>query len=454
MFKSWFQSTVGALTVLALAVLSGVGSATAGEAPTGAVQVAQLNFQIRGGNAAIVRQLERAGFSKVRITKSGFSSVQAEGCQDGALYSINYKRLGNRVRRGAKIGECRPKIDIAGVVAQLQGDGYRRITVDDSDDNKFLVTACQGNNRFDLTVSQYGDVTNRDRIGRCGGRLNLAQVRQQLRDDKYNRIRQVRQNNRVIVVEACRRNTKYRLRIARRNGEVRRRREVGDCPRPIKSSDIAAVVLRAKPNYDRVSVTDDALPRYEAQACTPELKLVRIAMNRWGGLGQETVVGECDAPLARADLVSFLDEAAFNRYEINEQRNGSYLIEACQGERRFEIIMTKYGEVSRRTQTGDCSAAMNRARLVAFLDGEKLNRYEIDERRDGSFRVTACDKLDRVRLRLTRWGDVERKRVIGDCTPPPSLYDISDKLGGRLTGLEFYAEGCNRRGRKMRVTLN
>lgn len=55
-----------------------------------------------------------------------------------------------------------------GIRSMLQRRGYHSIVFTDRSLPVYRVTACKGGDRFSLRINRFGEIRDRDRIGRCG----------------------------------------------------------------------------------------------------------------------------------------------------------------------------------------------------------------------------------------------------------------------------------------------
>lgn len=367
------------------------------------VQLAQLSVEIGGSSQSIVRSLENAGYSEVQITKSGFSSIRAQACFQGGRYSLKIKRFSGKVRRVAKIGECRPALGPKGVAAKLHADGYRRISIDEGKGGGYNVVACTRGQRFRLRVNQYGDTLKRSKLGRCRQRLSVGEISQRLREDRFNRVRMVDENKGRYVFEACRGANKLRLRVGR-DGRIQRERRIGSCRPPINHWNIPGIL--AEKGFDRITVVDKKLPVYRAEACR-KLKLIEVRLNRFGEIRKQTKIGDCDPPLNKAQVVRMIRQSGANRIDVRVDSSGAFVATSCHRGKQVRSRFDKYGKLFDRDVIGKCAPPPHLGKILRGFGERNFTDMQVY--------VEGCRKGRRVRIEIDRYGEVIDRKRIGRC---------------------------------------
>lgn len=367
------------------------------------VQLAQLSIEIGGSSQSIVRSLENAGYSEVQITKSGFSSIRAQACFKGGRYSLKINRFSGQIKRGAKIGECRPVLGPKGVAAKLRADGYRRISIDEGKGEGYNVVACTRGQRFRLRVNQYGDTLKRSKLGRCREKLDVAEITQRLRENRFNRVRLIKENGRQLVFEACSGLRRMRLRV-RRDGKIERERRIGSCRPPINHWNIPGIL--AGKGFDRISVVDKKLPVYRAEACR-RLKLIEVRLNRFGEIRKQTQIGDCNPPLNKAQVVKMIRQSGANRINVRVDSSGAFVATSCHRGKQVRSRFDKYGKLFDRNVIGKCAPPPHLGKILRGFGERNLADMQVY--------VEGCRKGRRVRIEIDRYGEVIDRKRIGRC---------------------------------------
>lgn len=365
---------------------------------------AQLKLEFGGSTKDLIRSMAREGYTEVQITDTGFSKVRADACFEGSRYSVTVKRFSGQIKRGPKIGECRPIFSEAKIIRRLKRDGYSRISVYAFNGDIHRMVACQRGNRFRMEVNQYGDVIDRVRVGRCESGLNVAEVRQRLRDSGFNRHKLVSQNERIFVFEACNaKSRQYRVRVQRSTGKVVRSRRIGRCTPPIRVAKLSG--LMADRGFDRIAIVDRKLPVYAAEGCKAN-RLVRVKFNRFGDEMKRERVGDCEPPLTREDVVKLIRDGGANRITVEEDAKGNFVATGCYNKRMIRSRFDKYGKLFEQRRTGTCPAAPRMTEIFSRF-GKRFTNVDVY--------VEGCRNGRRIRLQLDQYGDRIGRERVGSC---------------------------------------
>jgi hypothetical protein len=406
-FRTILTST-GVAGALALAVptgaLAGVfGGPAAPQAPAPGVRTVQLKLDLVGDEREVINRLKRAGYSEVRITRSSFSKIRAQGCFEGIRYSLRVKRFGGDIKRGDKIGECRREVGPRDIVAKLKRQGLTRISIADAAGPHYAVQACEGKRRLDLRISKYGDLVSRKDAGRCRRGVDIAEIRRRLSEDGYNRIKLVDRGDRRYVLRACLKANRVRL-VVSRSGRIRDREIVGGCSLPINPARIDARL--AQLGYNRIKVVDRKLPIYRAEACKAN-KLMQIRMDRYGDVVSQTRSGECDPPLTRVQVAQLLRRRGANRIQVRQLENRSFLATSCLKAKKLRIRFSRYGEVLNRRDIGACAPPPRLPALLRDFRERGVSKVKLY--------VEGCRGNQRFRFAVNRYGEVIDRDWIGRC---------------------------------------
>ena len=136
------------------------------------------------------------------------------------------------VKSLAKSVALRPR----GIRRSLRARGYRNIKFIDRHLPVYKVRACRNGKRFKLRLNRWGDINRRVRVGRCGsgyvgpGRrgLSLSEIRGNLQDRGYHRIRFTDRRLPGYGARACRNGKRFALRL-NRWGRIMDRNRRGFC---------------------------------------------------------------------------------------------------------------------------------------------------------------------------------------------------------------------------------
>ncbi len=366
-------------------------------------RMAQLKLSIGLSKDDASQLLFQNGYSEIQVTRETFKNVHAEACLRGLRYRVKVRRLSGKVIRGDQIGRCRPTVDAQQVAAILRRQGLDKISVAPISQGRFIAKACDFDLRVRLDVDPFGEVLQRTVTGRCQRGPNIAEIRQQLRQDGFTEIRIVNKNQRRLVAEACFEGDKYRLRLSA-DGRIQRRTVIGACARPIGPRNIAERLRDL--GYRQIKVIDNQLPVYQAEACRQN-SLIRVRMNRFGEVISTTRLGQCSPPLTRQQVVAMLQQRGANRVEIISSNNRGFRASACYRLERREYRIDPYGTILNRTVVGRCPQA---PRLNSVLKDFRSRGI-----RDLRILVEGCRNGRRLQIELNQYGDEINRQRIGRC---------------------------------------
>lgn len=372
----------------AFAMIAGPMSATA--------QIIQLG----GSDAEVKAMLSQQGYDRIDIVDRGLSSTTYQACfgQDRVQFKHYWD---GRIGGMRKIGGCRVLIGEAEVAQLLRQRGYERINIEDHGGN-YVAIACRNGDRYRINVTQQGDIRRERQIGQCQNELSPTDIAALLERDGYDRIRFTDRQLPRYVAEACDRNQKVEL-VLNRFGEIRSRREIGQCEQPINPSDIPR--LLAERGWSRVSVTDARLPRYKAEGCRDGLR-IEVTLNRYGSITDEVRIGQCRDELSARQLRVLLEQMGYSQIEVTDNGRNGYLALVCRGNDRSELILTRYGEVQRENRLGGCTARTT-TEISEWLRARGYDNIQLQ--------VEACDGATRYVIRLNEFGEAIDRRRTGRC---------------------------------------
>ncbi len=382
---------------------SDAGSSTIAPPAVAPYRMAQLKLNIGLSKDDARRLLFQNGFREIQIARETFKNVHAEACLRGLRYRVKVRRLSGKVIRGDQIGRCRPTVDAQQVAAILRRQGLDKISVSPIRQGRFVAKACDFEQRVRLDIDPYGEVLQRSITGRCQRGPNIAEIRQQLRQDGFTKIQIVNRNQGRLVAEACFEGDKFRLRLAA-NGRIQRRTVIGSCARPIGPQNIAQRLRDL--GYRQIKVIDNQLPVYQAEACRQN-SMLRIRMNRFGEVTSTSRLGRCSPPLTRQQVVTMLQKRGANRVEILSSNNRGFRARACYRLEKREYRIDPYGAVLDRTVVGRCPQAPRLNSVLKDFRSRGIRNLQIF--------VEGCRKGRRLQIELNQYGDEINRQRIGRC---------------------------------------
>ena len=235
-----------------------------------------------------------------------------------------------------------------------------------------------------------------------------------------------------------------------RQGEVLQRRNLGICRDVLEPNDVRRVLFDR--GYNRITFSDRQLPRYVAEACRNNRKF-ELVINRFGEIRGEKRIGKCAPPIDPKKLAVFLEDKGYERVEIISEELPIYEAQACYGADLVNLQLNRYGTITSRQVIARCRQNLSETELVEILEAEGFTRVDITRNNRGNFRIEACLEGFKKFATLTPFGELLSERD-GDRCEPRNIGEIRSRLADRgFRNLTFYAEGC-RKGRKIRIQFN
>lgn len=212
--------------------------------------------------------------------------------------------------------------------------------------------------------------------------------------------------------------------------------------------------------YTEIEVTYSGLTKSRAEACKDGDR-VRMEVTPGGRVKNSSKIGDCRTEVGQQEAGAQLVRRGYLVLRLRERRGGGFLAEVCQGRDRYDVRLNRFGDEVDRDRVGRCRVRLNPAQIAAKLRAEGYNRLKFTDDQLPRYRVEACDKLRRVELTLNRRGEIRDQVRVGECTPPINPRQIGrllrDKGYNRVNVIDaqlprYMAEAC-RDTNRVRVVL-
>lgn len=227
-----------------------------------------------------VRQvLREKGYNRIQFTDRQLPRYVAEACFKNRKVELLINRFGE-VRDERRIGQCSPPIDGKNLVKVMSEKGYNRVSVINDTPPRYEVEACTKNIRYDITLNQFGNITQSKRIGECNPAVNQKQITQILRQEGFSRINIEKRQNGNYRITACFEGTEKRIRL-NRYGELLEEADGQQC----MTQSISQI---------RKTLVDNGFksPKFYIEACRNG-NMLKIEYNQFGDrIGRERM-GSC-----------------------------------------------------------------------------------------------------------------------------------------------------------------
>lgn len=249
---------------------------------------------------------------------------------------------------------------------------------------------------------------------------------------------------------ACRRGERFEV-FVNRFGDVRPPRSLGPCQRQALSPEQVRKKLRDQ-GYNRIKFTDRELPRYVAEACRRDRRW-ELVLSRRGEIRDERRIGRCQPPIAPEDIAKVLSDKGYDRVKVVDNRLPRYVAEACKADERMEVTLNRFGAVRDEIRIGRCQRALNPKQFIKVLRDRGYTRIRYRGQDGTDYLVRACINNKRYRARFSQFGEALARREAGPCRTP-SLDSLAKRFRDRgVERISFYVEGC-RRGVRYRTRVD
>jgi hypothetical protein len=334
------------------------------------------------------------------------------------------------------------------VRAALAAQGYDRIDIVDRGLSSTTIQACRGPDRVELKVYWDGRVGTPGKIGGCRVMIAAQDARRILQSQGYDRIVLEDQQQGWVAI-ACSRGNRVRVNVSQ-FGDLSGERILGPCEPDRDPNDLIAELERL--GFDRIEFASRQPPRYVALACLGAERY-EIVFNKQGELVERRPIGQCEAPVGPYDLPAYLAKKGYDRAKVIDSRPPRYRVEACKGPDRVELVVGRYGRIVDEVRIGRCPPQVDRDQLALILRQQGYANISLTDNGEQGFAAIACMKDRRFELVISRYGEVLRERDLGRCSSLTVRELLGNLANEGWTGAGIYAEGC-RKGRRVRIRLN
>lgn len=226
--------------------------------------------------AAILRA---QGYSRIQARAARRGNFAVEACRGDNRFEMLVANDG-AVLREQRTGRCAAPIHPATIPAVLARYGFSRIDVIDRKLPRYVAHACRANQRLEISMNRFGEITDEKSIGRCDPPLSAAALKDRLSSYGYDTVRIVRDDPSGFVAEICEEGIRFHLQLTR-YGETLSEKRVGEC----HSRRVRNILKQLKGQGLRN-------PTLYAAGCRNG-KRVRVELDPYGAVVRRSVTGPC-----------------------------------------------------------------------------------------------------------------------------------------------------------------
>jgi hypothetical protein len=401
---------------------------------------AQLQIDL-GSDDQVFRILRNSGYTDAKVTKRSLTIIRTEACKGGKKYQIKVSILG-RITSVSEIGTCRSRVQEAAFSERelrqlLEQNRYTSIETRKAR-RGFRAIACRNGRRFDLAFNRRGKIVDRKDLGYCQRRrLSNDQIITSLENAGYRRVDIVQSNPTNYLVEACRNDRRYQLRLDN-SAEIQTRRTIGECGRRFSAERIADLLKER--GYSKIEITRRNSTPYRATACRNNDKYA-VTIGRRGRILDEQRTGSCRQRFDARTLSSLMQRRGYDRIKIVRTNRAPYIAEGCVGDALQEIQVGQFGKVLREYRIGKCARPVTRKQLQDNI--QKTGHLVIGLKKVGeNWQSRECRQDNQVVVSYDPYGEQTNIRANGKCRSETVL-DVLRTLESRgARRVEAFVEGC------------
>lgn len=216
------------------------------------------------------QMLEEDGYKRINITENGDIPYIAIACRDGDKFRIRINKFGEITGR-RDLGRCQRALNPDDIRVKLRDDGYNRIRFTDRQLPRYVAEACRKGRKYELIINRRGVVRDSRRIGRCEPPLTASKIPDVLEERGLDRIEVVDKTPPRFVVEACRGLKRVEITLGR-YGKILQEYNIGRCLPPLTRADL--LVEMRKNGYRKIRFTTIPGTNYQTESCRERKRLV------------------------------------------------------------------------------------------------------------------------------------------------------------------------------------
>ena len=248
-------------------------------------------------------------------------------------------------------------------------------------------------------------------------------IRRSLSKEGYSDIKVTKRKLTKARVEACKKGKRYVVEV-KFDGRVKQIKQIGRCRSTVNANQ-ARKRLKEK-GFRQIQL----LPHgkgFVAAACRDKRRY-RLALNQYGDVRRETVLGRCGTALTQYDVAALLRAQGYSRVRVQPVRKGNYAVSACRQDSRVELLVSNFGVVTRENPVGRCDPPIHPAIIPAVLARYGFTRIDIIDRTLPRYVAHACRDTQRVAISMNRFGEIVDEEPIGRCDPALTAGGLTNML--------------------------
>ena len=238
--------------------------------------------------------------------------------------------------------------------------------------------------------------------------------------------------------------------IMRADGKITHAKKVGQCQSDLSRGEIAA--LLRKQGFEEIEFQQSEPPDFVIHACLGQAKF-ELVVTRQGKIRNERRIGLCGQSIDPAQIPAILAKLGFTRIEVTDDQLPHYVAVGCKDGNRVEVTLNRFGQVVKTQRLGACAKRLSEAEITAILDKRGFRRIQIVKSSDERYTIDACYKRRSLRMVFTVYGDFISENDRGACQSLRASEILRELEGRGVDNPRIYVEGC-RNHRQLRFPVD
>lgn len=178
--------------------------------------------------------------------------------------------------------------------------------------------------------------------------------------------------------------------------------------------------------YKRINV-QISKGQYTAIACARGNRY-RININVVGDIKSESRIGKCENKLNSSDLITMLRAQNYNRIEFTDLNPPRYKATACIGRTKYQLTLNQFGDIRRRKDIGNCRSRIKSKDIAKTLEKSGFTQIQVIDKKPPNYRAFACKDDRRLKVTLNKYGQITDEIFQGYCEKPYSADEIREAM--------------------------
>jgi hypothetical protein len=190
----------------------------------------------------------------------------------------------------------------------------------------------------------------------------------------------------------------------------------------IGASDAQIKSVLARQGYNRVEVVERGLSSTTLRACRGANR-VELKYYWDGRISDPRRIGGCRDIVTRRQIEDVLTRQGYERISFRDIAAG-WAVSACRAGNRVRIEVSRFGDVSPERRIGRCEAELTPDDITPLLEAQGYDRVVFTDDKLPGYVAQACFGLEKREIVFDRFGRPASAKRVGTCPPPISVEDI------------------------------